>query len=134
MKRKKDSGPSIYDSEDFASFRTWWEPFSTDEITGASEGGQPEAWRWWARPDPDRPGKWERRRYGEIAKRAFKNKVYRDWWRQWKLSGEPHGGWVQFLDENDDGTCRFAIWGEPFISNCLPLEEQQTRLGEVTKT
>lgn len=116
---------------DLANFRHWWEPFSTDPKTGASVGGQPDALRWWARPIN---GRWERRRYGEIAERAFKAEWYNKCWQNWKERGEQHGEWVQFLDQEDDGKVKCEVYDEPFVSNCLPLEEQQRRLKEIYAT
>lgn len=118
-----------------ASFKTWWEPYSCDEKTGASIGGQPSAWRWWVRP-PTEEGrtKWERRQYGERAERAIKSAIYYECWKQWKLDGEPIGQWVQFMGWDSQGHPLQGVYGGPFISICLPVEQQAVGMGEIWKT
>lgn len=116
-----------------ASFKTWWEPFSTDSRTGASIGGQPDAWRWWARPPTEGGTRWERREYGTSAERAFKSKIYYGCWLKWKQSGEQHGQWAQYLDQDERGNPSFAVYEDAFVSNCLPIEEQAARMGEIYK-
>lgn len=133
-KRMTDDEQEVYDQyqSDLASFKTWWNTYSTDSVTGAGVGGQPDARRRWAQPIGN--GKWAKRYYGEIAERAFKAKGYHHWWSQWKLDGEPRGQWVQFLDEGDDGKLHYKVHNGPFVSNCIPIEEALERVGELYKT
>ncbi len=87
--------------------------------------------RWWARPTNSK--RWERKRYGEIAERGFKAEWYNQCWRKWKEAGEPHGQWVQFVYQEEDSKMLCEVYNEPFVSNALPIEEQQSRLGEIYK-
>jgi hypothetical protein len=68
------------------AFCAWWYPHSTQEPSGASVGGHPDADRVWARKDP---GRWRRRRFGITATLAWTAQYYRDQYERWIDAGQP---------------------------------------------
>jgi hypothetical protein len=92
-------------------FLNWWNPYATDEPSGASIGGHPDAARMWARKDP---GRWTRRASGITATRAWLCACYRDEFNRWKDAGCPET--------------------EPFVSIALPLPEQKAKMDVLKGT
>jgi hypothetical protein len=105
-KKQRETAPAEGPPDDFCK---WWNPSGTDELSGASIGGHPEAERIWARKDP---GRWLRRRYGIDARRAWLAQPYRSEYNAWVEAGRP---------ETE----------EPFVSIALPLAEQVQRWKEI---
>lgn len=87
-------------SQDFLS---WWEPFDTEQESGASLGGHPDASRIWARRDAHG---WKRRRYGISAENAWNSAEFFNQFDAWRLSGRPERP-------------------EEFVSIAAPLERQR---------
>ena len=83
------------------AFLEWWNPTGTDEPSGASIGGHPDAERVWARKDP---GRWTRRTYGINAVLAWTCQCYRDEYERWIDAEQPER--------------------EPFVSIAATLEQQ----------
>ncbi len=92
-----------------AAFIGWWEPDDTDEQSGASVGGQPEAKRVWARHDQ---GGWNRRTYGYNAEVAWNTDHDRSRWQAWVDAGKP----VPFA---------------PFVSIAVPLKDMSGRMARI---
>jgi hypothetical protein len=92
-----------------ATFIAWWEPSETDEESGASVGGQPEAKRVWARKDQ---GGWNRRTYGIDHELAWNVADIRASYQAWVDVGSP----VPF---------------EPFVSKAVPLAEMHGRMARI---
>lgn len=69
------------------AFRDWWEPWGFDQVTGASVGGHPDAYRMWSRQEPN--GSRTRRMYGTRTKSAWLSDIYREEFDDWKRAGFP---------------------------------------------
>jgi hypothetical protein len=93
------------------AFITWWEPAGSDDATGASVGGHPDARRIWARIDN---GQITRRVTGTDAIHAWAHDGYRDEFYQWVAAGKPQG--------------------EPFVSLAATLEQQAMFTSVVANT
>jgi hypothetical protein len=92
-----------------ATFIAWWEPSDTDEESGASVGGQPEAKRVWARKDQ---GGWNRRTYGVGHEIAWNVDEIRASYQAWVDVGSP----LPF---------------EPFVSIAVPLKDMSGRMARI---
>src|SRR4029077_3135847 len=85
MRKKKSSEP--YDrNRPSDQFLEWWNPTGTDELSGASMGGHPDARRVWAREEP---GRWNRRTYGTIVRISWQAEIYLNEFYAWKEAGCP---------------------------------------------
>lgn len=90
-------------------FCAWWYPTGTDELTGASVGGHPDAIRVWARP---MKAGFLHKTMGTNANVAWFVQEYRDQFLEWKSIGSPEPS-------------------KPFVSEALPLVEGAKRFAEV---
>jgi hypothetical protein len=70
------------------SFVQWWEPWGFDKTTGASIGGHEEAYRRWARPEPD--GSYAHGWYGITTVNAWNAKEYFEQYKEWLNLGAPN--------------------------------------------
>ena len=68
------------------AFRNWWEPDGFDPVSGAHQGGHPEAHRQWARKDPDG---WKRRWFGVSCVDAWNTTQYVEEFDAWTQAGSP---------------------------------------------
>lgn len=90
-------------------FIRWWCPTDTNEKSGASIGGHPDAARMWARKEP---GRWMRRAFGMTAVTAWACQCYRSEYHAWIAAGRPEPL-------------------EPFVSIAVPHEEANERMKEI---
>jgi hypothetical protein len=105
MKRKNDKQteePPHDPNRPPDDFCEWWNPSGTDELSGASVGGHPDAERIWARPAAH--GRFVRRTYGTTATLAWSAAIYRDEYYEWRRNGRPERN--------------------PFVSQCASLAKQ----------
>ena len=82
-KKQKEQTESNLPPDDF---NDWWYPTGTDELSGASIGGHPDAERTWSRRDGSF---WKRRRYGINALAAWQCEIYREEFEHWQNNGSP---------------------------------------------
>jgi hypothetical protein len=85
------------------AFKGWWEPESTDPVSGASIGGHEHARRIWSRKDP---GAWKHKWYGTSTLDAWNCASYVQEFDAWERAGSPPNP-------------------EPFVSIAAPYETQK---------
>jgi len=91
-------------------FVAWWNPTGTQDESGASVGGHPDAFRVYARKEP---GRWFRATYGLEAEIAWNTAIYREEYDAWVAAGKPAPE-------------------EPYVSIALSREEQVKRLAVIS--
>jgi hypothetical protein len=90
-------------------FEKWWNPRDTEDESGASVGGHPDAFRLFARKDP---GRWVRQSFGTTADIAWNIALYREEYDAWVAAGKPQPD-------------------EEYVSIALSREEQQKRFAVI---